>query len=54
LTVIEGERKTMTALLADIKGSTDLMEDLDPEEARAIIDPLARPGWLQRFSVQAQ
>src|SRR6266851_7015437 len=37
--VIEGERKTVTALFADIKGSTELMEDLDPEEARAIIDP---------------
>src|SRR5579863_9428326 len=38
-TTIEGERKTVTALFADIKGSTELMEDLDPEEARAIIDP---------------
>ncbi len=35
----DGERKTVTALFADIKGSTELMEDLDPEEARAIIDP---------------
>src|SRR6266852_3153579 len=40
--VIEGERKTVTALFADIKGSTELMEDLDPEEARAIIDPALR------------
>src|SRR5216683_1101474 len=32
---LEGERKTVTALFADIKGSTELMEDLDPEEARA-------------------
>jgi class 3 adenylate cyclase/predicted ATPase len=39
LTVIDGERKTVTALFADIKGSTELMEELDPEEARAIIDP---------------
>src|SRR6202035_881835 len=30
-TVIEGERKTVTALFADIKGSTELMADLDPE-----------------------
>src|SRR5437660_890673 len=30
----EGERKTVTALFADIKGSTELMADLDPEEAR--------------------
>jgi class 3 adenylate cyclase len=38
-TIADGERKTVTALFADIKGSTELMEDLDPEEARAIIDP---------------
>ncbi len=41
-TVLEGERKTVTALFADIKGSTELMEDLDPEEARALIDPALR------------
>src|ERR1700694_4010136 len=29
---LDGERKTVTALFADIKGSTELMEDLDPEE----------------------
>jgi ribosomal protein L40E len=33
---IVGERKTVTALFADIKGSMDLIEDLDPEEARAL------------------
>ncbi|MBV8774765.1 MAG: zinc ribbon domain-containing protein [Deltaproteobacteria bacterium] len=37
--VPDGERKTVTALFADIKGSTELMGDLDPEQARAIIDP---------------
>src|SRR5499427_6094551 len=36
---LEGERKTVTMLFSDIKGSMDLMEDLDPEEARAIFDP---------------
>ncbi len=36
----EGERKTITALFADIKGSTELMRELDPEEARAIVDPV--------------
>ena len=36
---VEGERKTVTALFADIKGSTELEQDLDPEEARAIVDP---------------
>src|SRR3984893_10576397 len=38
-TTLEGERKTVTALFADIKGSMELMEDLDPEEARSVIDP---------------
>ena len=37
--VLDGERKTITALFADLKGSTALIEGLDPEEARAIIDP---------------
>src|SRR5215472_10170282 len=36
---VDGERKTVTALFADIKGSTELEQDLDPEEARTIIDP---------------
>ena len=35
----DGERKTITALFADLKGSTALIEGLDPEEARAILDP---------------
>ncbi|HEY8276736.1 MAG TPA: adenylate/guanylate cyclase domain-containing protein [Methyloceanibacter sp.] len=37
--VPEGERKLVTALFVDIIGSTGLAQDLDPEEARAIIDP---------------
>jgi Double zinc ribbon len=35
---LDGERKTVTALFADIKGSTELMAELDPEHARAIVD----------------
>ena len=38
----DGERQTITALFADIKGSMALLEDLDPEEARHIIDPALR------------
>src|SRR6266853_5243764 len=38
-TPLDAERKTVTALFADIKGSTALEQDLDPEEARAIFDP---------------
>jgi class 3 adenylate cyclase/predicted ATPase len=34
-----GERKTITALFADIKGSVELIQDLDPEEAAHLIDP---------------
>jgi class 3 adenylate cyclase/predicted ATPase len=36
---LDGERKTVTAFFADITGSTLLMESLDPEEARAVVDP---------------
>ncbi|MGH7818497.1 MAG: adenylate/guanylate cyclase domain-containing protein, partial [Candidatus Binatia bacterium] len=39
---LEGERKTITVLFADIKGSMELLEELDPEEARSIIDPSLR------------
>jgi class 3 adenylate cyclase len=39
VTVVNGERKTITAVFADLKGSTALIEGLDPEEARAILDP---------------
>src|SRR5215510_8861641 len=36
---LEGERKQVTVLFADLKGSTELIHDLDPEQARAILDP---------------
>jgi class 3 adenylate cyclase/tetratricopeptide (TPR) repeat protein len=36
----QGERKTITVMFVDIQGSTELMSDLDPEEARAILDPV--------------
>jgi predicted ATPase/class 3 adenylate cyclase len=38
----EGERKTITALFADLRGSTELIQKLDPEEARAVIDPVLK------------
>src|SRR5215467_2691922 len=37
---LEGERKQVTVLFADIRGSTKLLEGLDPEEAQKIIDPV--------------
>lgn len=36
---IEGERKAVTVLFVDIKGSTDLIEHRDPEEAQQILEP---------------
>src|SRR5882724_6104665 len=36
---LEGERKQVTVLFADIKGSTELIEGLDPEDARKLLDP---------------
>jgi class 3 adenylate cyclase/tetratricopeptide (TPR) repeat protein len=38
----EGERKRVTVLLADIRGSTSLIEKLDPEEVRQHFDPVLR------------
>src|SRR3954466_16099737 len=37
---LEGERKQVTVLFADLKGSMGLLADRDPEEARAILDPV--------------
>ena len=38
--VLEGERKQVTVLFADLKGSMELLADRDPEEARRILDPV--------------
>jgi class 3 adenylate cyclase len=37
---MEGERKQVTVLFADVKGSMDLFEDRDPEAAQKLLDPL--------------
>ncbi|PYM91318.1 MAG: hypothetical protein DME04_19410 [Candidatus Rokuibacteriota bacterium] len=37
---LEGERKQVTVLFADVKGSMELLGDRDPEEARKILDPV--------------
>src|SRR4029450_7058311 len=36
---LEGERKQVTVLFADLKGSMELLADRDPEEARQLLDP---------------
>ncbi len=37
---LAGERKQVTVLFADLKGSMELLADRDPEEARKILDPV--------------
>jgi class 3 adenylate cyclase len=37
---LEGERKHVTVLFADLKGSMELLADRDPEEARQLLDPV--------------
>jgi hypothetical protein len=39
---LEGERKQVTVLFADMKGSMELLADRDPEEARKILDPVLK------------
>ena len=39
---LEGERKQVTVLFADIKDSTELIRDRDPEAAQQLLDPALR------------
>ena len=39
-TALEGERKQVTILFADLKGSMELLAERDPEEARKLLDPV--------------
>jgi predicted ATPase/class 3 adenylate cyclase len=39
-TALEGERKRVTVLFADMKGSMELLAERDPEEARKLLDPV--------------
>ena len=40
--MLEGERKQVTVLFADLKSSMELLADRDPEEARRLIDPVLK------------
>ena len=35
---LEGERKQVTVLFVDLKGSMELLADRDPEDARKVLD----------------
>jgi class 3 adenylate cyclase len=37
---LEGERKQVTVLFANLKGSMELLAERDPEEARQLLDPV--------------
>src|SRR6266508_1287087 len=39
-TALEGERKHVTVLFADLKGSMELIAARDPEDARRLLDPV--------------
>jgi class 3 adenylate cyclase/tetratricopeptide (TPR) repeat protein len=39
-TALQGERKQVTVLFADLRGSLELLADRDPEEARRVLDPV--------------
>lgn len=39
---LEGERKQVTVLFADLKGSLELLADRDPEDARKLLDPVIK------------
>jgi Double zinc ribbon len=41
---LEGERKQVTVLFADLKGSMELLADRDPEEGRGLRGASQRPG----------
>src|SRR5215471_8915648 len=40
---LEGERKQVTVLFADFKGSMELLADRDPADARKLLDPVLEP-----------
>ena len=48
---LEGERKQVTVLFADLKGSMELLADRDPEEARKLLDPVLEKmmGAVHRY-----
>jgi hypothetical protein len=51
---LEGERKQVTVLFADMKGSMELLADRDPEEARKILDPVVEHMMRRFIATRAQ
>ena len=51
---LEGERKQVTVLFADVKGSMELAEQLDPEEWHKILDRFFQAPWSPRSGLEAE
>jgi hypothetical protein len=51
---LEGERKQVTVLFADLKGSMELLAERDPEEARQLLDPVLDRRWQPCTSTKAR
>jgi len=48
---LEGERKQVTVLFADLKGSMELLADRDPEEARKVLEPVLGEALDHPFTI---
>jgi hypothetical protein len=48
---LEGERKRVTVLFADLKGSMELLADRDPEDARKLLDPVLGEALDHPFTI---
>jgi hypothetical protein len=49
---LEGERKLVTVLFADLKGSMELLADRDPEEARQLLGDFRERFYCARVSTR--
>jgi double zinc ribbon protein len=51
---LEGERKQVTVLFADLKSSMELLADRDPEEARKLLDSRNKTGGIDFRQASAE
>jgi class 3 adenylate cyclase len=50
--VLEGERKHVTVLFADLKGSMELLADRDPEDSRRLLDAVLERIWKRSITTK--
>ena len=51
---LEGERKQVTVLFADLKGSMELLAECDPKEARQLLNPVLEPMMVAVLGTKAR